>query len=160
MHNSIKALACLYRFLYILVIKHLALLLMFNMSVPHSTLWGFCIFWVGFHQLFECLWQNDQSLLHRYLLLFSFITQSETSVSFKPSYIWFWLCLDHCIDQVEIAEAVDLLGNTCFSKNTSVDNKNSEANVGINRCLKVLHTEKENNKLTEKATNGLWSGDI
>lgn len=50
----------------------------------------------------------------------------------KLSYILFWLCLDHFIDQVEIAEAMDILGNTCFSKNTSVDNRNSEENVRIN----------------------------
>lgn len=70
--------------------------------------------------------------LHSFLL-FSFIIQGETYVSFKPSYIWFWLCLDRFIDQVEVAEAMDLLSNTCFSSNTFVDNRNSEANVGINR---------------------------
>lgn len=33
----------------------------------------------------------------------------------------------------EIAEAMDILGNICFSKNIFVDNRNYEDNVGINR---------------------------
>lgn len=109
---------------------------------------------MGIYQLFEFIRQNDQSLLHHYLLL-DFKIKGET--------YYFQVILQVVVvptDQMKnkaIAEAVDMLGNFSFPEILFEDNESSEQNVGTNRWYKGLQTEKEEHELTVEATSGLWS---
>lgn len=141
--------------------KHLALILMVKKFCSLLSLWGFCVFLSGLPSVI-CISLAEWPITSSPLFLIAQFHNARWQICFFKShpYICFWLCLDCFIEQVQIAEAMDILGNTCLSKNSFLGNRNSEQNVGMNRYLKVLHTEKENNKLTEEATSGQWSGDI
>lgn len=98
---------------------------------------------MGIYQLCEFIRQNNQSLLHHYLLL-DFIIKGET--------YFFQVILQIIVvatDQMKnkaIAEAADVLGNFSFPKILFKDNESSEQNMGTNRWYKDCRLKKKSMK--------------